>query len=153
MDSSGGMPEPIPGTSPAERLVADVLAIGSSAARAVGVRDSVPLWFHTFALAPGIYTPGIARDHGYRLPVMGADRFAGRSVLDIGAFDGFYSFLAEVRGARRVVAVDNEQYVDWVRARFDVTLPGGAGFRAVAELLDVARRVPPDGRARRARAR
>jgi tRNA (mo5U34)-methyltransferase len=56
-------------------------------------------------------------------------------VLDIGAFDGFYSFLAEVRGARRVVAVDNEQYVDWVRARFGVTLPAGAGFRAIAELL------------------
>ena len=87
-------------------------------------------------MAPGIYTPGISRDHGYRLPVLGADRFAGRSVLDVGAFDGFYSFLAEARGARRVVAVDNEQYVAWVRARFGVTLPGGAGFRAIAELLD-----------------
>ena len=96
---------------------------------------SVPLWFHTFALAPGVYTPGIARDHGYRLPVLGADRFAGRSVLDIGAFDGFYSFLAELRGARRVVAVDNEQYVDWVQARFGVTLAGGAGFRAIAGLV------------------
>ena len=84
---------------------------------------------------------------------MGADRFAGRSVLDIGAFDGFYSFLAEARGARRVVAVDNEQYVEWVRARFGVTLPGGAGFRAVAELLDVAGRVPPHGRVGRARTR
>ena len=46
-----------------------------------------------------------------------ADRFAGRSALDVGVFDGFYSFLAERRGARRVVAVDNEQYVDWVHAR------------------------------------
>jgi tRNA (mo5U34)-methyltransferase len=127
--------EPIPETSPAERVVADVLAIGAPTAVAERVRDSVPLWFHTFALAPGVYTPGIARDHGYRLAVLGADRFAGRSVLDVGAFDGFYSFLAEVRGARRVVAVDNEQYVDWVRARFGVTLTGGAGFRAVAELL------------------
>jgi hypothetical protein len=36
-----------------------------------------------------------------------ADRFARRSVLDIGTFDGFYSFLAEARGASRVVAVDN----------------------------------------------
>jgi SAM-dependent methyltransferase len=45
------------------------------------------------------------------------------------------SFLAEVRGARRVVAVDNEQYVDWVRARFGVTLQGGTGFRAIASLL------------------
>ena len=65
--------------------------------------------------APGIYTPGMARDHGYRLPVLPADRFAGRSVLDVGTFDGFYGFLAEARGAARVVAVDNEQYVDWVR--------------------------------------
>ena len=127
--------EPIPETSVAERVVADALTVGAPIADAERVRDSVPLWFHTFALAPGIYTPGIARDHGYRLAVLGADRFAGRSVLDVGAFDGFYSFLAEARGATRVVAVDNEQYVDWVRARFGVTLPGGAGFRAIAELI------------------
>ena len=123
-----GAIEVIPETSGAERLVADVQAIGAPALDARRVRDSVPLWFHTFALAPGIYTRGIARDHGYRLAVLGADRFAGRSVLDVGAFDGFYSFLAEARGARRVVAVDNEQYVDWVRARFGITLQGGAGF-------------------------
>ncbi|MGB8380502.1 MAG: methyltransferase domain-containing protein [Dermatophilaceae bacterium] len=128
--------EPIPEASPAERVVADVLPVRAAPAVAERVRDSVPLWFHTFALAPGIYTPGISRDHGYRLPVLGADRFAGRSVLDVGAFDGFYSFLAEARGARRVVAVDNEQYVAWVRARFGVALPGGAGLRAIAELLD-----------------
>ena len=88
-----------------------------------------------FSLAPDIYTPGIARDHGYRLAVLGADRFAGRTVLDVGAFDGFYSFLAEARGARRVVAVDNEQYVEWVRARFGVTLEGGVGFHAIAGLV------------------
>ena len=45
------------------------------------------------------------------------------------------SFLAEARGARRVVAVDNEQYVAWVRARFGMTLDGGVGFRAMAGLL------------------
>jgi tRNA (mo5U34)-methyltransferase len=127
--------EAIPETSEAERVVADALAVGAEIADAERVRASVPLWFHTFALAPGIYTPGIARDHGYRLAVLGADRFGGRSVLDVGAFDGFYSFLAEARGARRVVAVDNQQYVDWVRARFGVTLQGGAGFRAIAELI------------------
>ena len=127
--------EPIPETSGAERAIADVCAIGAPALDARRVRDSVPLWFHTFALAPGIYTPGIARNHGYRLVVLGADRFAGRSVLDVGAFDGFYSFLAERRGARRVVAVDNEQYLDWVHARFGVTLEGGAGFGAIAGLV------------------
>jgi tRNA (mo5U34)-methyltransferase len=128
--------EPIPETSADERLVADAWAIGAAPGDATRVRDSVPLWFHTFALSPGIYTPGIARDHRYRLPVLGADRFAGRSVLDVGAFDGFYSFLAEERGARRVVAVDNEQYIDWVSARFGIALVAGAGFRAIAELAD-----------------
>jgi tRNA (mo5U34)-methyltransferase len=127
--------EVIPETSGAERVVADAFAIGAPAGEAERARDSVPLWFHTFALAPGIYTPGIARDHGYRLAVLGADRFCGRSVLDVGAFDGFYSFLAEARGARRVVAVDNEQYVDWVRARFGITVRGGAGLRAIAGLV------------------
>jgi tRNA (mo5U34)-methyltransferase len=126
--------EAVPETSPDMRLVADLWAIGASPDDAARVRDSVPLWFHTFALSPGVYTPGIARDHGYRLPVLGAERFAGRSVLDVGAFDGFYSFVAETRGARRVLAVDNEQYIDWVRARFGVTLDAGAGFRAIAEL-------------------
>ena len=48
---------------------------------------------------------------------------------------GFYGFLAEARGARRIVAVDNEQYVAWVRARFGVTLEGGVGCRAIAGLL------------------
>ena len=128
--------ESIPQTSAAERLVADVLKIGASAGDAERVLDSVPLWFHTFALAPGVYTPGIARGHGYRLAVLAADRFAGRSVLDVGGFDGFYSFLAERRGARRVVAVDSEQYVDWVQARFGVTLQGGVAFRAIAGLVE-----------------
>ena len=71
--------EAIPETSRAERVLADVLAIGASAADAERVRDSVPLWFHTFALAPGIYTPGIARDHGYRLAVLGAAPVVGGS--------------------------------------------------------------------------
>ena len=35
------------------------------------------------------------------------DDFSGKSVLDIGAWDGAYSFAAERRGASRVVAVDS----------------------------------------------
>jgi ACT domain len=46
-------------------------------------------------------------------------------VLDIGTFDGFYAFLAEHRGADRVVAVDNEQYRLWVASRWGVELVGG----------------------------
>jgi hypothetical protein len=47
----------------------------------------VPFWFHTFALnrAEGIYTPGAARDHRYRVAMLPAD-FAGARVLDVGTF-------------------------------------------------------------------
>jgi tRNA (mo5U34)-methyltransferase len=127
--------EEVPETTPAERAVADLNPLSASSDDALTVRDTVPLWFHTFALAPGVYTPGVARDHGYRMGVLDRDRFAGRSVLDVGAFDGFYSFLAEAQEARRVVAVDNEQYIDWVQARFGIQLDGGAGFHAIADLI------------------
>jgi tRNA (mo5U34)-methyltransferase len=120
----------------AERQVADLLPIGVDPGRAQATVDSVPLWFHTFCLdGGGVYTPGVARDHRYRVPVLPRD-FSGRKVLDVGTFDGFYAFLAEARGADRVVAIDNEQYVDWVRSRFGIKLEGGAGFQAIAELLD-----------------
>ena len=135
VDASSVSRTPPPATA-TERAVADELPIGASpdAARAAIAR--VPLWFHTFSLDSGeIYTPGVARDHRYRLPFL-PDDLTGCSVLDVGTFDGFYAFLAEARGARRVVAVDNEQYIEWVRARWGVDLEGGEGFRTVAELLD-----------------
>jgi len=121
---------------PTEHEVADELLIEVDPGDARRVLRSVPLWFHTFALnrEHGIYTPGVARDHGYRLAPI-PDSFAGLSVLDVGAFDGFYSFLAEARGAARVLAVDNEQYVEWVRDRWGVTLAGGEGFRAISRRL------------------
>jgi len=63
------------------------------------------VWHHRIDLGDGVVTPG------------GADRFValertlpdmrGASVLDIGAWDGYYSFLAESRGASRVVALDH----------------------------------------------
>ncbi len=120
----------------AERQVADLLPIGADEETARAVLHRVPLWFHTFSLDEGsLYTPGVARDHRYRIPVL-PDDLTGKSVLDVGAFDGFYAFLAESRGARRVVAVDNEQYREWVLARWDIALEGGEGFHAIAELLD-----------------
>lgn len=125
------MTEVVPETTAAERAVADELPLGLPTAEAERVRDAVPVWFHTFCLAPGVYTPGFARDHRYRLPALGPERFAGKRVLDTGTFDGFYAYLAESRGAARVVGVDNEQYVDWIRGRFEVDLPPAAGFDAV----------------------
>ncbi|HVX32904.1 MAG TPA: methyltransferase domain-containing protein [Solirubrobacterales bacterium] len=120
-----------------EQIVADSLPIEADPQLARRVLEEVPLWFHTFALnrEHGIYTSGVAVDHRYRLPALPED-LSGARVLDVGAFDGFYAFLAEARGAERVLAVDNEQYVSWVKARWGVTLEGGEGFRAIAGLLD-----------------
>jgi tRNA (mo5U34)-methyltransferase len=127
---------PIPEITDAERAVADLLPVGADPEAARRVLGRVPLWFHTFALNAehGLYTPGVARDHRYRIPVLPAS-FEGLRVLDVGTFDGFYAYLAEHRGAARVLAVDNEQYVGWVRARWGVELEGGEGFRAIGALL------------------
>ncbi len=121
----------------AEREVADLMPIEADPTEANVVLEQVPYWFHTFALnrAEGIYAPGTARDHRYRIPAI-PESFEGLSVLDIGTFDGFYAFLAEARGAERVVAVDNEQYTEWVRARWGVELEGAEGFRVIHDLLD-----------------
>jgi tRNA (mo5U34)-methyltransferase len=127
--------ERLPEPTRAEREVADLLQIGASAEAARAALDRVPLWFHTFSLDEGsVYTPGVARDHRYRIPALPLD-LTGRSVLDVGTFDGFYAFLAEARGAKRVVAIDNEQYREWVAARWGVELEGGEGFRTIRELL------------------
>jgi tRNA (mo5U34)-methyltransferase len=121
----------------AEREVAELLPIDADPAEAEAVLEQVPFWFHTFALNgdAGLYAPGYARDHRYRIPALPGS-FAGLRVLDLGTFDGFYAFLAEARGAKRVVAIDNEQYVEWVRARWGIELDGGEGFRAIHELLE-----------------
>jgi len=64
-------------------------------------------WFHRIDLGQGVVTPGLddtpAKLDRVRLP---AD-LRGKSVLDIGAWDGFFSFEAEKRGAARVMAVDS----------------------------------------------
>jgi tRNA (mo5U34)-methyltransferase len=128
--------EPRLAPTSAELEVADLLPIDANAAASRDVLEGVPFWFHTFSLDAGsIYTPGVARDHRYRIPALPED-LRGRTVLDVGTFDGFYAFLAESRGASRVVAVDNEQYRHWVLARWGIALEGGQGFRAIAELLD-----------------
>lgn len=127
--------ESIPETTAPERAVADLLPIDAPPEEVRAVLERVPLWFHTFRLnGAGLYTNGIARDHRYRVPAIPED-FTGERVLDVGTFDGFYAFLAERRGAMRVVAVDNEQYVEWVRGRFGIDLQPGVGFRAISGLL------------------
>ena len=65
----------------AERQVADLLPTrGLPGARSRDLQ-AVPFWFHAFTLnrPEGIYTPGAARDHRYRVAMLPADRFAPRA--------------------------------------------------------------------------
>lgn len=82
---------------------------------------SNPIWYHTMELRPGIVTPGWfdPRPTVDKLPWPDV---AGKRVLDVGTYDGFFAFELERRGAREVVATDIAGHEDWdfpprVRAR------------------------------------
>ncbi|MDY6795168.1 MAG: DUF1698 domain-containing protein [Actinomycetota bacterium] len=67
---------------------------------------SIP-WWHTIDLGNGIVTPGIDNSPS-KIKRLGLPTdLSGKTVLDIGAWDGFFSFEAEKRGADRVLAVDS----------------------------------------------
>jgi tRNA (mo5U34)-methyltransferase len=64
-------------------------------------------WHHSIDLGGGLVTPG-GDDSRKKLARLGLPAsLAGRTVLDVGAWDGFFSFEAERRGAARVLATDS----------------------------------------------
>ncbi len=67
--------------------------------------DAFPYWYHKIELPGGITTPGWAplNVEAYKLP----KDLTGKRVLDVGAWDGFWTFEALKRGAREVVAIDD----------------------------------------------
>lgn len=80
---------------------------------------AMPYWYHRIELPGGVVTPGWAplnTDH-YRVD---AD-LTGLRVLDVGAWDGYWTFLALQRGAKQVVAIDNfSDYIgDAPRAKWE----------------------------------
>ena len=65
-------------------------------------------WFHSIKLSNGAITPGKADfESSIKLAdIVFSKGLKGKSVLDIGAWDGFFSFEAEKRGAKKVLATD-----------------------------------------------
>lgn len=64
-------------------------------------------WMHTIDLGGGVITPG-CDNSARRLKDFGfPEDLRGKTVLDIGAWDGFFSFEAERRRAKRVLATDS----------------------------------------------
>jgi tRNA (mo5U34)-methyltransferase len=95
-------------------------------------RDVAALrWYHTMDLGPGVTTPGIDQTP-YRLARLALPAsLAGLTVLDIGAWDGFFSFEAERRGAARVLATD---FYSWHGVGWG-TGQGKAGFELARRAL------------------
>lgn len=81
-------------------------------------------WFHRIELPGGYTTPG-TDDSASKLELLHLPSLAGKSVLDVGAWDGFFSFTAERMGASRVVALDSRSWRD----------PGKEGFEYARSAL------------------
>jgi tRNA (mo5U34)-methyltransferase len=64
-----------------------------------------PYWYHKIELPGGVVTPGWAPINApsYGVP----ESLAGKRVLDVGAWDGFWTFEALKRGATQAVAIDD----------------------------------------------
>jgi tRNA (mo5U34)-methyltransferase len=86
--------------------------VNAETARAQELRarvEGVGHWWHSIDLGDGVVTPGAKSSQWLEaeLDRLELGDLRGKSVLDIGAYDGFYSFAAERLGADRVVAFDS----------------------------------------------
>jgi tRNA (mo5U34)-methyltransferase len=122
--------------------------------------DAVPFWWHSIDLGEGVTTPGIKTPQALatELSRLRLGHLGGKSVLDVGSYDGYFAFAAERLGAERVVALDHytwsmdlrgyESYRVQQLARgepvvpphesefwYPDTLPGRAGFDLAREAL------------------
>jgi tRNA (mo5U34)-methyltransferase len=90
-------------------------------------------WFHQIDLGDGVVTPGVDRTPKKATTIRLPDDLRGKTVLDVGAWDGYFSFEAERRGAKRVVAVDRRVW----RSREGPENPwsGQAGFNLARRAL------------------
>lgn len=94
---------------------------------------SVPFWWHSINLGHGVTTKGFKPvEHlKHELNSLQLPELRGKSVLDIGAWDGFFSFEAERRGAKRVLALDHyvwsldlpEHFKYWKESEEQGTVP------------------------------
>jgi tRNA (mo5U34)-methyltransferase len=64
-------------------------------------------WYHSIPLGNGVVTPGVDHTSDRLTKLRLPEDLTGKTVLDVGAWDGFFSFEAERRGAAQVLATDS----------------------------------------------
>ena len=69
----------------------------------------MPYWWHSIDLGGGVVTPGVKTPQILAAEVehLHLGDLRGKSVLDVGSYDGYFAFAAERHGAARVVALDH----------------------------------------------
>jgi tRNA (mo5U34)-methyltransferase len=104
-------------------------------------------FWHKVTLDDGRVTPGkvdIAKHEDAYL--FSSLDFAGKSVIDIGCWDGYFSFMAEKRGATRVVGFDDPDYrwggmdgFEFLKDHFksNVEFVKGTIFKPMKEKFDI----------------
>jgi len=91
-------------------------------------------WWHTIYLGKEYgFTDGIQGSilHYLYMP----DDFTGKTVLDIGAVDGLYSFEAEARKAKRILAIDSHAWQNKQYSSYKDLNTGKDGFNLAREVL------------------
>ncbi len=123
--------------------------------------NAVPIWWHSIPFGNGFSSSGVKSEQqlNYEMNALHLPDLSGKTVLDIGAWDGFFSFEAEKRGAKKIVALDHYvwsldlsptfQYWEECKRRGVIqkdpktipefwhpdTLPGKKGFNTAKHLL------------------
>ena len=74
-------------------------------------------WYHSFRFG-NRYVQGTITSTKYQMWVSSLipENLEGKTVLDVGTADGFYSFLCESRGAKKIVAVDWTEFPGFTAA-------------------------------------
>jgi len=113
--------------------------------------DAVPFWWHSIDLGGGVVTPGFksAEVLGAELAQLDLGDLRGKSVLDVGSYDGYFAFAAERLGADRVVALDHYVWSfelgEYMKYR-DACLERGVPVAAPESLPDLWRPTELPGR-------
>lgn len=97
--------------------------------------SSVPFWGQSIPLPYGIVTPGKVMGNLKTLERLKLPNdLKGKRVLDIGAWDGFYSFECEKRGAK-ILAIDNYERMERPD-EIQYSDLGNRGFLVAREVLE-----------------
>jgi tRNA (mo5U34)-methyltransferase len=113
------------------------------AQKALHVKIAEIDWYHSIELGHGVVTPGLF-DHTpllqhYHLP----ENLEGMRILDVAAYDGFWAFEFEKRGAAEVVAMDIDTWnevdipprIRAIAPREKLEEKTGSGFKIAKNIL------------------